>query len=221
MNLRLPMTIGFLLIAAMTAMSVWGWLALAAAAQLATHWGFDGRVNGYMSKETGLVLLPAIALAITLFIALIPRIEPRREHLAQSRKAFFVFWIGALGVLALSHGMIVLSAMGYAIDIPGTLLIAVAVMLAAGGNYLGKVRSNFFLGIRTPWTLSSELSWEKSHRLLGRLFVISALVTLAVRFAIGVEAGYLAFAATVTASAVVAIVSSYVYWKQDPERGAA
>ena len=221
MNLRLPMTIGFLLIAAMAAMSVWGWLALPADAQLATHWGFDGRVNGHMSKGIGLVLLPAIALATTLFIALIPRIEPRREHLAESRKAFFVFWIGALGVLALGHAMIVLTAMGYAIDIPGTLLIAVAVMLAAGGNYLGKVRSNFFLGIRTPWTLSSELSWEKSHRLLGRLFVLSALVTLAVRFAVGVEAGYLAFAATVTASAVVAIVSSYVYWKQDPERGTA
>jgi len=92
---------------------------------------------------------------------------------------------------------------------------------AVGGNYMGKVRSNWFLGIRTPWTLSSELSWEKSHRLLGRLFVISAGVTLAVRFAIGVEPAYLTFAASVTASALLAIVSSYVYWKQDPERRTA
>ena len=221
MNLRLPLLLSFALLAAMAAISAYGWVALPAGTQLATHWGFDGRVNGHMGKELGLALLPLIALAVTVLIAVIPRIEPRREHLIASRKAFLVFWIGALVVLAVTHALIVLNAAGYAMDVPGTLLVAIALMIAAGGNYLGKVRSNFFLGIRTPWTLSSELSWEKSHRLLGRLFVISAIVTLAVRFAIGVQPAYLAFAATVSASAVLAIVSSYVYWKQDPERRAA
>jgi uncharacterized membrane protein len=215
------MTISLGLFAAMAALSAWAWRVLPAGAELATHWGFDGKVNGTMSKETGLLILPAIALGVIALMLVIPRVEPRREHLIASRKAFFVFWIGALAVLAAGHAMIVLTAMGYALDIPGTLLVAIAIMLAAGGNYLGKVRSNWFLGIRTPWTLSSELSWEKSHRLLGRLFVISALVTLAVRFAIGVEPAYLTFAAAVAASALLAIVSSYVYWKQDPERRAA
>jgi uncharacterized membrane protein len=221
MNLRLPLLLSFALVAVMAAISAYGWTVLPADAQLATHWGFDGKVNGHMSRDMGLVLLPAIALAVAVLIAVIPSIEPRREHLIASRKAFFVFWIGALAVLAISHAMIVLTALGYAIDIPGTLLIVIALAIAAGGNYLGKVRSNWFLGIRTPWTLSSELSWEKSHRLLGRLFVVSAIVTLAVRFAIGVEPAYLTFAACVTASALLAIVSSYVYWKHDPERRTA
>lgn len=221
MNLRLPMTVSLILLAAMAAMSVWGWAALPETARLATHWSFDGTPDGTMTKPLGLVLLPGIGLAIVLLMLAVPRIEPRRDNLVASRKAFFVFWIGGLGVLALSHAMIVATALGYAVDVPGTLIVVIALMIAAGGNYLGKVRSNFFLGIRTPWTLSSELSWEKSHRLLGRLFVLSALVTLAVRFAIGVGPAYLTFAATVAASALLAIVSSYVYWKRDPARHAA
>lgn len=221
MNLRLPLTISAALLAAMAAVSAWGWAVLPDTARLVGHWSFDGTPTSFMSKPMGLLLLPAVGLAIVLLMIAIPRIEPRREHLAASRKPFFVFWISALAVIAAAHVMIVATAMGYAVDVPGSLIVVIAAMIAAGGNYMGKVRSNWFLGIRTPWTLSSELSWEKSHRLLGRLFVISAGVTLAVRFAIGVEPAYLTFAASVTASALLAIVSSYVYWKQDPERRTA
>jgi len=221
MNLRQPLTISLVLLAAMAAMSVWGWAVLPDTARLVSHWSLDGTPDGSMSKPLGLLLLPAIGLAMVLIMILVPRIEPRRDNLISSRKAFFVFWIGGLGVLAFSHAMIVLAATGTALDVPGTLIVLIALMIAVGGNYLGKVRSNFFLGIRTPWTLSSELSWEKSHRLLGRLFVLSALATLVARFAVGTREAFLVFAATVAASALLAIVGSYVYWRQDPERHTA
>ncbi len=221
MKLRLPLMMSAVLLALMAAISAWGWMMLPQSARIASHWSFAGQVTQTLPKEAGLLMLPAIALAICALIAIIPFIEPRRENLIASRKAFLAIWLGALVALAVAHAVMVMSALGYAIDVPGVLIVAIAGVIAVAGNFLGKVRSNFFVGIRTPWTLSSDLAWEKSHRMLGRLLVFSALITLAVRFAVTVEAGYIALAATLTSSALVAIASSYVYWKQDPERKTA
>jgi uncharacterized membrane protein len=218
MNLRLPLTLSFLLVAVMAAISVWAWLALPESAVIATHWGMDGRVNGTMSKTWGLSILPGIALAITLLLAAVPRIEPRRDNMVASRKPFYAFWLCGLVVLAVAHALVVGLALGYPVDVPGVLIVLLPLSIAVGGNYLGKARPNFFIGVRTPWTLSSDLSWEKTHRMMGRLFVWSALIVLAVRFAIGIEAAWLTFAATITASALLAIASSYVFWKHDPAR---
>ena len=221
MNLRLPLTLSVFLIAVMAAISAWAWVKLPGTAVIATHWGVDGRVNGTMPKDWGLAFLPAIGLALTLLFAAVPRIEPRRANMIASRKPFYAIWLSALVVIAVAHAMVVGLALGYPINVPGVLIILLPLSIAVGGNYLGKARANFFVGVRTPWTLSSDLSWEKTHRILGRLFVWSALIVLAVRFAIGIEAAYLAFAATITASAVFAIASSYVFWKNDPARRTA
>lgn len=221
MNLRLPLTLSVFLIAVMAAISAFAWVKLPEGAVIATHWGVDGKVNGTMSKDWGLAFLPAIALALTLLFAAVPRIEPRRANMIASRKPFYAIWLSALVVIAVAHAMVVGLALGYPIDVPGVLIVLLPLSIAVGGNYLGKARANFFIGVRTPWTLSSDLSWEKTHRILGRLFVWSALIVLAVRFAIGIEAAYLAFAATITASAVFAIASSYVFWKNDPARRTA
>jgi len=218
MNLRLPLMLSFFLIAFMAALSVWAWSVLPAQTVLPTHWDLQGRVNGTMSLTWGLSILPATALIITLLLIAVPRIEPRHDNMVASRKPFLAFWIGGLVVLAVCHAMMVGVALGYPVDIPGILVILIPLLIGAGGNYLGKARPNFFLGVRTPWTLSSDLSWEKTHRMLGRLFVFSALIVLAVRFAIGTEAAFLALAATLTASAVLAIVSSYFFWKNEPAR---
>ena len=221
MNLRLPLTLSFFLIAIMAAISAWAWVKLPESAVIATHRGVDGKVNGTMSKDWGLAFLPAIGLAITLLLAAIPRIEPRRANMIASRKPFYAIWLSALVVLAVAHAMVVGLALGYPIDVPGVLIVLLPLSFAFGGNYLVLARPNFFFGVRTPWTLSSDLSWDKTHRMLGRLFVWSALIVLAGRFAIGIEAAYLAFAATISASAVFAIASSYVFWKNDPARRTA
>ena len=218
MNLRLPLTVSFFLIAFMAALSAWAWSTLPSDAVLPTHWDMNGKVNGTMTKAWGLSILPLIGLGITLLLAAVPRIEPRRDNMVASRKPFLAFWLIALVVIAVSHAMIVGVALGYPLDIPGVLIVLIPISLAVGGNYLGKARPNFFLGIRTPWTLSSDLSWEKTHRMLGRLFVCSAIIVLAVRFAIGTEAAFLALAGTISASAVLGIISSYVFWKNDPAR---
>jgi uncharacterized membrane protein len=218
MNLRLPLMLSFFLIAVMAALSAWAWSILPPDAVMPTHWGMDGKVNGTMTKEWGLTILPATAIAITLLLIAVPRIEPRRDNMIASRKPFLAFWLGGLVLLAVCHAMMVGVALGYPLDLPGVLIIFLPLSIAIAGNYLGKTRPNFFMGVRTPWTLSSDLSWEKTHRMLGWLFVLSALIVLAVRFAIGTQAAFMTLAGTISASAVLAIIGSYVFWKNDPAR---
>jgi immunity protein, SdpI family len=218
MNLRLPLIWSLVLVALMAAVSAYAWEMLPPDAQLATHWGLDGKVNGHMGKTLGLTIVPAIALFVTLLIAVVPSLEPRRDNLIASRKAFLAFWMSALVLLLVIHALIVANALGFAVDVPQAAMAATALMILVGGNFLGKVRPNFFLGVRTPWTLSSDLSWDKSHRLLGRLFVFSGLATLAADLAIGPGAAGLVLAGTLTTSAFAAVASSYVYWRHDPER---
>jgi uncharacterized membrane protein len=170
-NLRLPLTLSVFLVAIMAAISAWACVKLPESAVIATHWGVDGKVNGTMPKDWGLAVLPAIALAMTLLLAAIPSIEPRRANMIASRKPFYAFWLGGLVVLAVAHALVVGLALGYPIDVPGVLIVLLPLSIAIGGNYLGKARPNFFIGVRTPWTLSSDLSWDKTHRMLGRLLV--------------------------------------------------
>src|ERR1700683_1677918 len=112
MNLRTPLIVSLILLAAMLAVSAWGWNALPAAAQMATHWGINGRPNGYMPKAIGLFMAPAIAAVLTLFFALLPGIEPRRANLLASRKLYFAGWYGSLGMLGVVHLMVVLNTTG-------------------------------------------------------------------------------------------------------------
>jgi uncharacterized membrane protein len=86
------------------------------------------------------------------------------------------------------------------------------------GNYLGKTRSNFFAGVRTPWTLSSEYSWEKTHRLGGRLFVATGLATVAVSLLAGTPWDLYVILGGTFITVIVSIVMSFVYWRRDPDR---
>jgi uncharacterized membrane protein len=86
------------------------------------------------------------------------------------------------------------------------------------GNFLGKTRSNWFMGIRTPWTMSSELSWTKTHRLGGRLFLAAGLLSIVLGLVTNAQVVFFALLPSIAVAAVVPIVYSYFVWRDDPER---
>jgi uncharacterized membrane protein len=204
-------------LAAMLAATVWAWAVLPEGARVPIHFNIDGHADNYGSKAFGLFMAPAIVALVTALFAVLPRIEPRRRHLMQSSKLYAVVWLGVVGMLAIVHAQIVLVATGLyqgSIQIP---LVAVGILFIVLGNYLGKTRSTFFMGIRTPWTLSSELSWQKTHRLGGRLFVALGVAMIVTTFAAPklllpvILVGVLGTTLTVT-------VYSYFVWRNDPNR---
>ena len=215
MNRKPGLIASALSIAFIGAVTLWAWPQMPEGRQLVIHWDAAGNPNGYASKGWALLLLPILALAIALLLAVIPPIEPRRVNLARSGKPYLAAWIGTMVVLAGAQLLIVLAAVGHPANVVTIASLLVGGLLIVIGNYLGKARSNFFFGIRTPWTLSSDLSWDKTHRLGGRVFV----ATGAAMIIAGLTRSGTVFAVVlVVLLALIAMVTvySYVIWRGDP-----
>lgn len=173
---RVAMVSGlFLLIALATAL----WLYPSLPARVPTHWGLDGRVNGYHSRFWA-AAFPALAIALLAVLGgVLPALSPRRFRMG----AFVWVWHLAMLIvqgLVLAIGLaILLRSAGYAVNVPVVAMLGAGALFVVLGNYMGKLRRNFFIGIRTPWTLASDAVWERTHRLAGRLMMPAGLLVVA------------------------------------------
>ncbi len=165
-------------LAVSAAMALAGWLALrqlGAGATLPTHWNAAGEVDGRMAAGLAVWLIPAMTLIAAAVLAVIPRIEPLQDRLAESAPVLRIGWAGMLAVLGCAQALIVAPAFGWML--PGSIiLVVVGGMFVALGNVLPKSRPGFFVGIRTPWTLTDPDNWIATHRLGGKCFMGAGLV---------------------------------------------
>lgn len=139
------------------------------------HWGLDGEADRYGSPWELVVLMPATMVGIIGLLLVLPWLGPFRKNMVQFRDAYGqVVALVSLAMLAI-HVVILLKAAGWQIQIGSALCVIVGLMLALTGNLFGKLRRNFYVGIRTPWTLANNEVWERTHRLGGRVFVAVGL----------------------------------------------
>lgn len=214
MKFRLPLFANVAALLSVALLSSWAWVAVEGSTVPA---GIGDDLEP-VSKLRGLVIGPAlfVALPVVLFI-LIPRIEPRRGNLLASSKAYGAAWITVVSLGVLAHLGFVTRAVGTDAPFDALLPAALALGLVILGNYMGKIRSNFFFGVRTPWTLSSELSWNKTHRLGGKLLVVAGLVLLPLAFLIEDSVlNAIVGVVVVTLLVIVLVIYSYFVWKRDP-----
>lgn len=183
-----------------------------------THWGIDGRPDAYGGKFQALLVLPLVALGLSVLLAVIPCFEPRSLHLARSAKAYLALWAVVLGLLVVLHGCLVAAALGVVPPVGTIAPVLIGVLFAVIGNYMGKVKSNYFFGIRTPWTLSSELAWNRTHRVAGRLFVaLGVSIVVAALFLPGPwTVGVMVVGVGIIL--VFVMVYSYRVWRTDPAK---
>jgi uncharacterized membrane protein len=206
------------IIGAMLALSAWAWAQLPDDAAIPVHWGIGGSADRYGGKFEALLLVPIIATVLAGLLAALPGVEPRREHLAQSARAYTTVWIAVLLVMATTHVSIVLSALGIPMSPVTGIPFAIGLLFLLLGSQLRDVHSNYFFGIRTPWTLSSELSWQRTHELSGRMFIGLGLALMVLAI---VGQPVLTFAVVmlgVLGIVAFTFVYSYRVWKTDPER---
>jgi uncharacterized membrane protein len=220
MSTRSPLIASITLIVVMIAFSAWAWSAIAPNAQVAIHWDLQGHANGFASKIVALGFAPVLALVLTALFVLWRRVEPRRVNLAASRYPYAAGWIGAVGILTAVHAIVVMEALGKILDVGSATLAAVSVLLIVLGNFLGKSRANFFVGVRTPWSLSSDLAWEKSNRISGWLMVLTGLAVLTALICGPLDVAIFVMIVGTVGTALAGILASYVYWKRDPDRHA-
>ncbi len=163
---------------------------------------------------------------MALLLSILPSIDPRRKNLLRSSLPYSIVWIGTFIVLTFAHMMMVLNAAGTVdletvTDGPGLLkwiAILIGAFIAVLGAVMGKMRPNWFMGVRTPWTLSSDLSWDKTHRLTGWLFMLTGLATLMSALILIPRWALIILLVGMAISVLVAVGYSFLVWKNDPAR---
>lgn len=141
-----------------------------------THWNLAGQVNGYSSRFTGAFLLPLILLGIYIMFWIIPKIDPKKANYpAMSR----IYWISMLAVIFFMS-LIYIGALGvglgYFETLPRWHFSGIGLLFIVLGNYFGKIKFNYFFGIRTSWTLASEEVWYRTHRFAGPIWMVGGIL---------------------------------------------
>lgn len=182
--------------------------------RLPTHWGLSGEVDRWSGRTEGAFFLPAVMVGMWALLTFLPRIDPRRKNYDKFRGTYDAIVAMVLGVILLVHVAILASGLGYSIPMERVIPMTVGALLIALGNLLPRARPNWFVGIRTPWTLSSDRVWERTHRLGGLLFVLTGIILIVAGLIPSVVSIGVAIAAGVLTTAVT-LVYSYVAWRQE------
>ncbi|MED4006465.1 SdpI family protein [Priestia aryabhattai] len=147
-------------------------------ATMPIHWGANGEADGFATKINAMILTVGIMVLIYFIIAFVPRIDPRKENYKYFSKTYNILLNAVLLLFFFVNMSTILQGLGYNVPMSYIAPIMAGLVFIIIGNYLQRVRSNYFMGIRTPWTLSNENVWKKTHRLSGKLFFIGGLLIL-------------------------------------------
>lgn len=182
---------------------------------MTTHWGIDGRADGFSGKAFAVFGLPIVFLILHLVCVLVTMLDKKQKE--QNDKALgVVFWILPFNSL-FANGTVYRSAFGKEIDFAWFVPALLGVMFIFIGNYLPKVRQNRTLGIKIFWTLNNEENWNKTHRFGGKLWVVGGLIILFSSF-LPFKAAICVMACTLVAMIVIPVVYSYrIYQKHQKE----
>jgi len=140
--------------------------------QIPTHWNIQGEVDDYTPKPWGVIVLPLAAILIFVIMKLIPVVSPKGFRTDQFRDVVNIFTVTLVGFMSGIGLLVLLAATGRNVQMNEMVYAAVGLLFIVLGNYMSKVRKNFFIGIRTPWTLASDEVWSRTHRLGGWIFVL-------------------------------------------------
>ncbi len=143
-----------------------------------SHWNAAGDVDGTLPKFWGVAVTPLVAVGVWLLFRLIPLISPKGFRTDEFPDVLQVFLLASVAFTSLVGVLVILAAIGIDVRMNQVILAAMGLLFMVIGNFLGKVRKNFFIGIRTPWTLASDEVWGRTHRLAARLFVLGGAVML-------------------------------------------
>lgn len=146
--------------------------------QMVTQWGATGEATGTLPKLIGAFVFPAAMLGLTGLMYLVLRIDPWRENITDFQDAYEWFIMGAVAFIGYLHVHVLLWNLGYQFPFNEILAPPVAALLYAAGMLLNRVEPNWFVGVRTPWTISDEEVWERTHERAAPAFKIAGILAL-------------------------------------------
>jgi uncharacterized membrane protein len=140
--------------------------------KVATHWNFAGEVDGYSSREVGAFLMPVLMLVMYVMFLVLPKIDPHKQSYKEFAGAYKFMQVVILGMVLILHVVMGAANLGSPIAINQVVPMVIGVGMILMGLVLDKIKQNWFVGIKTPWTLSSPVVWEKTHRAGKWVFIV-------------------------------------------------
>lgn len=180
------------------------------------HWDAHGQVNGWGPKWSLFLWGPGMMAAIVLIFSALPWLSPKKFEVDSFRATYLYIMMAVVAMLAYVNLLALGASLGMALDMSRAVMGGVGLLTALMGNVLGKVRRNFFIGVRTPWTIANEQVWNATHRFAAKTFFAGGLATLA--FAI-LRAPYWLSMAAILTGVLAPVVYSLVFYKQLEHRG--
>ena len=196
------------------AFSVWAYPSLPE--RVATHWGIGGQADGWSHKTVLVMVFPAVMLGLGLLLTFLPKIDPRQKEVAAHAPTYSLLINVIMVFMAGIQVMLVGVNLGWPIDIPMLIPVGVGLLLMVIGNLMPRMRPNWFMGIRTPWTLASEVVWRKTHRLGGYCFMAMGILMVAMGF-VATPERFPYLLGIVISLALVPVAYSYFAWRREQE----
>ena len=188
--------------------------------QMPTHWNMRGEVDGSSSRLFGAWMVPLMMAVIWLIMRALPHIDPRRANDEKFATMYEALIIVTLAFMLGLHFVLLAMAMGTNMDMNRIVIASVGAFFGVIGFLLPKAHPNWFVGIRTPWTLTSDAAWERTHRMGGPLFMLIGALTVVASLAAPKMAVWVLTVSTVAVT-VFLFVYSYRVWKEDGHRRSA
>jgi uncharacterized membrane protein len=177
--------------------------------QVPVHWNIRGEADRYGSAVSHAVEIPLMVALVYVATLMAPMIDPRRRNYALFPGAMRLIRLLTPLLLLSIHAVTTLSALGFVTRVGLWVTVGVGLLLVLMGNVMGKVRHNYFVGIKTPWALASEENWQRTHRMAAPLWVAAGLAIIVGAFLPGTWGGVVLLAAVGVA---VVVPFGYSYW---------
>ncbi len=184
--------------------------------RIATHWNMDNQPNGYSPKWMLFVLGPGFMVGIMLLMRVLPWLSPKNFELDSFRATYLQIMLMLVCMMGYFQAVMMWANIGHSMNIGRAIVGGVCLVFALLGNLMGKVRRNFYLGIRTPWALANERVWNATHRFAAKTLVVGGVLGLLLTAA-GID-GWPVLG-VLLAGAFVPVVYSLVFYKQLERRG--
>lgn len=178
----------------------------------ASHWDANGQVNGYLPRFWAAFLMPLMSIGLLFLLLAVPSIDPLKANIAKFRNYYNAFVMVVIVFMLIIHGITLAWNLGYdQFNISNAIIPAVGLIFIFAGIMMAKAKRNFFIGIRTPWTLSNDTVWEETHKLGSKLFIGAGIVSFLSAF-FG-EIGFWIMFIVIMIAAIIPIIYSYVLWR--------
>jgi uncharacterized membrane protein len=176
-----------------------------------THWNFKGEIDGYSGRLSGSLIMPIINLIMYILFIFLPALDPKKENYRLFESTYIYFrYLFHIFFFAM-HIMIISASLGYIVNTTRLVTFGISLLFMLMGNVMGRVKHNYFVGIKTPWTLANEEVWRKTHRLAALLWTAGGLIGVILSI-FNVNLWFI-FVAILILPSIIPIIYSYIVFK--------